>query len=62
MAFAASLILIAVGTALWSASDVEAAAVSAAATALFVAGAVGLSLSLLFWSSFGTWGPWRTRR
>ena len=26
---------------------------------LVVVGAVGLLLSLIFWSSVGTWGPWR---
>lgn len=26
---------------------------------LVVVGAVGLLLSLIFWSSVGSWGPWR---
>ena len=26
---------------------------------LVIVGAVGLLLSLIFWSSVGTWGPWR---
>ena len=26
---------------------------------LVVVGSVGLLLSLIFWSSVGTWGPWR---
>jgi hypothetical protein len=26
---------------------------------LVIVGAVGLLLSLIFWSSVGSWGPWR---
>ncbi len=61
MGIGASLILIAAGAILWWAVDVDTSGVdlNLVGTILFVIGIVGLLLSAIFWSSVGSWGPWR---
>jgi hypothetical protein len=62
MGLGASLILIAVGAILWWAVDVDTKGVDLpmVGTILFVIGAVGLLLSLLFWSTWGGFGGRRS--
>jgi hypothetical protein len=59
--FGASLILIAAGAILWFAVDVDTEGfnLNTVGVILFVVGAIGLALSLLFWSS---WGGFRGSR
>jgi hypothetical protein len=59
--FGASLVLIAAGAILWWAVEVDAEGVNlnTVGMILFVIGAVGLALSLVFWSSWGGVGTWR---
>jgi len=59
--FGASLVLMAVGAILWLAVNVDAEGVNlnTVGIILLVVGAVGLLLSLIFWSSWGGFGGWR---
>jgi hypothetical protein len=61
MGFGASLVLMAAGAILWWAVDVQTEGVNlnSVGVILFVIGAVGLALSLVFWSSWGGFGGWR---
>jgi hypothetical protein len=61
--FGASLVLIAAGAILWWAVDVETDGfnLNTVGVILFVVGAVGLALSLVFWSSWGGFGGYRGR-
>jgi Domain of unknown function (DUF6458) len=61
MGIGVSIFLIAVGLILALAVNVTASGVDIDTVGwiLVVVGAVGLLLSLIFWSSVGTWGPWR---
>jgi hypothetical protein len=61
MGFGASLVLMAAGAVLWWAVSVDAEGVNlnTVGMILFVIGAVGLALSLVFWSSWGGVGTWR---
>ena len=61
MGFGASLVLMATGAILWWAVNVETEGVNlnTVGLILFVVGAVGLALSMLFWSSWGGFGGWR---
>ena len=61
MGFGASLVLMAAGAILWWAVDVQTEGVNlnTVGLILFVIGAVGLTLSLVFWSSWGGFGGWR---
>ena len=58
--FGASLVLMAVGAILWLAVNVDAEGVNlnTVGIILLVVGAVGLLLSLIFWSSWGGFGGW----
>jgi hypothetical protein len=51
----------AAGAILWFAVDVatEGVDLNMVGVILFVIGAIGLALSLIFWSSWGGAGPWR---
>ena len=61
MGIGVSIFLIAVGLILALAVNVTTSGVDIDTIGwiLVVVGAVGLLLSLIFWSSVGTWGPWR---
>ena len=61
MGVGASLILIAVGAVLaWAVSvDAEGVDLNTVGVILLIVGAVGLVLSVAFWSSWGGSGPWR---
>jgi hypothetical protein len=61
MGFGVSLILIAVGAILaWAVNvDAEGVNLNTVGIVLLIVGAVGLVLSLAFWSSWGGGGPWR---
>jgi hypothetical protein len=61
MGIGVSIFLIAVGLILALAVNVTATGVDIDTIGwiLVVVGAVGLLLSLILWSSVGTWGPWR---
>ena len=61
MGIGVSIFLIAVGLILDLAVNVTASGVDIVTIGwiLVIVGAVGLLLSLIFWSSVGTWGPWR---
>jgi hypothetical protein len=61
MGFGASLVLMAAGAILWWAVNVDAEGVNlnTVGVILFVVGAVGLALSLIFWSSWGGFGSRR---
>ena len=61
MGIGGSIFLIAVGLSLALAVTVTASGVDIVTIGwiLVIVGAVGLLLSLIFWSSVGTWGPWR---
>jgi hypothetical protein len=61
MGFGASLVLMAAGAILWWAVTVDAEGVNlnTVGMILFVVGAVGLVLSLVFWSSWGGFGSRR---
>jgi Domain of unknown function (DUF6458) len=63
MGIGASIVLIAVGAILTWAVNVSTSGVdlNMVGIILMVAGAVGLLLSLIFWSSWGAYGPWRSR-
>jgi Domain of unknown function (DUF6458) len=60
MGIGVSIFLIAVGLILALAVNVTASGVDIVTIGwiLVIVGAVGLLLSLIFWSSVGTWGPW----
>jgi hypothetical protein len=57
----ASLVLMAVGAVLrWGVTaDAEGVNLSTIGIILLIVGAIGLALSISFWSSWGAWGPWR---
>jgi hypothetical protein len=61
MGIGVSIFLIAVGLILALAVNVTASGVDIDTIGwiLVIVGAVGLLLSLIFWSSVGSWGPWR---
>jgi hypothetical protein len=61
MGIGVSIFLMAVGLILALAVNVTASGVDIVTIGwiLVIVGAVGLLLSLIFWSSVGTWGPWR---
>lgn len=61
MGIGVSIFLIAVGLILALAVNVTTSGVDIDTIGwiLVVVGAVGLLLSLIFWSSVGSWGPWR---
>ena len=61
MGIGVSIFLIAVGLILALAVNVTASGIDIVTIGwiLVIVGAVGLLLSLIFWSSVGTWGPWR---
>jgi hypothetical protein len=61
MGIGVSIFLIAVGLILALAVNVSTSGVDIDTIGwiLVVVGAVGLLLSLIFWSSVGSWGPWR---
>jgi hypothetical protein len=61
MGIGVSIFLIAVGLILALAVNVTASGVDIVTIGwiLVIVGAVGLLLSLIFWSSVGSWGPWR---
>jgi Domain of unknown function (DUF6458) len=61
MGVGASIILIAVGGILaWAVSaDIDGVNLNMVGVILLVVGAIGLLLSLIFWSSWGASGPWR---
>jgi hypothetical protein len=61
MGIGASLVLITVGAVLrWGVTvDAEGVNLDTIGVILLIVGAVGLLLSLAFWSSWGGWGPWR---
>ena len=61
MGVGASIILIAVGGILaWAVSaDIDGVNLNMVGIILLVVGAIGLLLSLIFWSSWGASGPWR---
>jgi Domain of unknown function (DUF6458) len=61
MGIGVSIFLVAVGLILALAVNVEASGVDITTIGwiLVIVGAVGLLLSLIFWSSVGSWGPWR---
>jgi hypothetical protein len=61
MGIGVSIFLIAVGLILALAVNVTASGVDIVTVGwiLVIVGAVGLLLSLIFWSSLGAWGPWR---
>jgi hypothetical protein len=64
MGIGASLILIAIGAILaWAVNvDSEGVNLNTVGYILLAVGAVGLLLSLIFWSSWGAGGPWRRER
>ena len=64
MGIGASLILIAVGAVLaWAVNvDSEGINLNTVGYILLAVGAIGLLLSLIFWSSWGATGPWRRER
>ncbi len=64
MGVGTSLILIAVGAMLaWAVNvDTESVNLHTVGYILLAVGAVGLLLSLIFWSSWGGSGPWRRER
>jgi hypothetical protein len=61
MGIGVSIFLIAIGLILALAVNVTTSGVDIDTIGwiLVVVGAVGLLLSLIFWSSVGSWGPWR---
>jgi hypothetical protein len=61
MGIGVSIFLIAVGLILALAVNVTTSGVDIDTIGLIpvVVGAVGMLLSLIFWSSVGSWGPWR---
>jgi hypothetical protein len=61
MGIGVSIFLIAVGLILALAVNVTTSGVDIDTIGwiLVVVGAVGMLLSLIFWSSVGSWGPWR---
>ena len=61
MGVGASIVLIAVGGILaWAVSaDIDGVNLNMVGVILLVVGAIGLLLSLIFWSSWGASGPWR---
>ena len=61
MGVGASIVLIAIGGILaWAVSaDVDGVNLNMVGIILLVVGAIGLLLSLIFWSSWGASGPWR---
>jgi hypothetical protein len=61
MGIGVSIFLIAVGLILALAVNVTTSGVETDTIdwILVVVGAVGMLLSLIFWSSVGSWGPWR---
>ncbi len=61
MGVGASIVLIAVGGILaWAVSaDIDGVNLNMVGIILLVVGAIGLLLSLIFWSSWGASGPWR---
>jgi apolipoprotein N-acyltransferase len=61
MGIGVSIILIAVGAILTWAVSAEASGIDiqTVGVILLVVGLVGFLLSLVFWSSVGSWGPWR---
>jgi hypothetical protein len=61
MGIGVSIFLIAVGLILALAVNVTASGVDIVTIGwiLVIVGAVGLLLSLIFWTSVGSWGPWR---
>jgi len=61
MGIGVSLFLIAVGLILWLAVDVNAEGldINMVGIILVVVGAIGMLLSLIFWSSWGGFGGWR---
>ena len=61
MGVGASIILIAVGGILaWAVSaDIDGVNLNMVGIILLIVGAIGLLLSLIFWSSWGASGPWR---
>ena len=61
MGVGASIVLIAIGAILaWAVSaDVDGVNLNMVGIILLVVGAIGLLLSLIFWSSWGASGPWR---
>jgi hypothetical protein len=61
MGIGASLILIAAGAILrWAVNaDTDAVNLDVVGLVLLIVGAAGLVLSLVFWSSWGGYGPWR---
>jgi hypothetical protein len=63
MGIGASIFLIAVGAILTWAVNVSATGIdlNMVGVILMVVGIIGLLLSLIFWSSWGAAGPWRTR-
>jgi hypothetical protein len=64
MGVGASLILIAVGAVLaWAVNvDTEGFNLNTVGYILLAVGGVGLVLALIFWSSWGSYGPWRGTR
>jgi len=64
MGVTGSLILIAVGAILrWAVTaDAEGIDLATVGIILLVIGGVGLFLSLMYWSSWGGFGPWRRDR
>lgn len=63
MGFGASLVLMAIGAILaWAVTvDAEGFNINTIGIILLVVGAVGLLVSMIFWSSWGGGGPWRNR-
>jgi len=61
MGVGASIVLIAIGGILaWAVSaDVDGVNLNMVGIILLIVGAIGLLLSLIFWSSWGASGPWR---
>ena len=61
MGVGASIVLIAIGAILaWAVSaDIDGVNLNMVGVILLVVGAIGLLLSLIFWSSWGAGGPWR---
>jgi Domain of unknown function (DUF6458) len=61
MGIGVSIFLIAVGLILALAVNVTVSGLDIVTIGwiLVIVGAVGLLLSLIFWSSVGSWGPWR---
>jgi uncharacterized protein DUF6458 len=61
MGVGVSIFLIAVGLILWLAVTVEAEGIdiNMVGVILVIVGAIGLLLSMIFWSSWGGFGGWR---